>query len=226
MDHACSAVVLAAGLSRRMGAFKLLLPWRGHTVIWQVVATLAAAGLDDVLVVAGYRAAELAPALAGTSARTVVNHDYEKGMLSSIQTGLAALLAENPQKPAALLCLGDQPQIEARLVRAILAEGAAHNWTSIVVPSFAGRAGHPILLPRARWPEILATEEPLRAVMAAHRDSTVYLPVASPATLADLDTPADYQRMMAGDPELQLREADCERGKSGDSGEQELSNGD
>jgi molybdenum cofactor cytidylyltransferase len=209
-----------------MGAFKLLLPWQGHTVIRQVVMTLAEAGLDDVLVVTGYRAADLAPALAGTIARTVVNQDFEKGMLTSIQAGLAALSAERPRKPAALLCLGDQPQIQAGLVRAILAAGAAHDWASIVVPSFAGRAGHPILLPQGRWPEVLATEEPLRAVMAAHRDSTVYLPVAGPAMLADLDTPADYQSMIAGDPERGWPQAEGESGEAGKSGARELGDGD
>ena len=186
--------MLAAGLSRRMGRFKLTLPWgaaeSSRTVIGQVVATVAAAGLGEIVVVTGHRAAEVEAALAGTAARCVPNPDYATGeMLTSIQVGLAAL---SDRSAAALLCLGDQPQMEVATAQAVLAAGRATDWQTIVIPSFQMRAGHPILLPRWLWGEILACRGTLRDVLARHRGQTEYLVVQTPTVLADLDTPEDY----------------------------------
>ncbi|MCU0501824.1 MAG: hypothetical protein MUC51_08670, partial [Anaerolineae bacterium] len=69
---------------------------------------------------------------------------------------------------------------------------------SIVIPSYQMRAGHPILLPRWVWPEILACQGTLREVLAAHRGQTDYLAVPTSSVLADLDTPEDYERGSAG----------------------------
>jgi len=173
-----------------MGRFKLTLPWGERTVVGQVVATLEAAGLAEIVIVTGHRADEVSAALAGTSARCVHNAGYASGeMLGSIQTGLAAMAANIK---AALICLGDQPQMEADTVRAVLAAGEAAGWAKIVIPSYQMRAGHPILLPRWLWPEILACQGTLRDVLAAHRDQSEYLTVQTPSILADLDTPDDY----------------------------------
>jgi molybdenum cofactor cytidylyltransferase len=192
-----AAIVLAAGLSHRMGRFKLTLPWGETTVVGQVVATLAAADLAQIVVVTGHRAAEVEAALAGTRARPAHNPAYATGeMLSSIQAGLRALqqgtLTPARLSPAALLGLGDQPQMEAATVRAVLAAGAKDDWQRIVIPSYRMRAGHPILLPAWLWPEILDCASTLRDVMALHRERTHYLDVDTPTVLADLDTPEDY----------------------------------
>jgi molybdenum cofactor cytidylyltransferase len=209
-----AAIVLAAGLSRRMGRFKLTLPWGDRTVIGQVVATLEAAGVAEIIVVTGHRADEVAATLADTTAHAVHNPDYAAGeMLSSIQAGLRALGARRGLKPppqasesrlkpaknapAALLCLGDQPQMRAATVQAVLAAGAADGWSRIAIPSYRMRAGHPILLPNWLWPEILGCTGTLRDVMAAHRERTRFLVVDTPTILADLDTPEDYE---AGTP--------------------------
>ena len=173
-----------------MGRFKLTLPWGERTVVGQVVATLQDAGLAEIVVVTGHRADEVSAALAGTSARCVHNAGYASGeMLGSIQMGLAAMAAS---VEAVLLCLGDQPQMEADTVRAVLAAGNAAGWGEIVIPSYQMRAGHPILLPRWLWPEILACQGTLREVMAAHRKQTKYLTIQTSSVLADLDTPDDY----------------------------------
>ncbi len=203
------AIVLAAGLSRRMGRFKLTLPWGQTTVIGQVVATLQTAGLTDIVVVTGHRAPEVAAALAGTAARTVHNPHYATGeMLSSLQAGLRAVqmaaeagchdarqggAADATSPPATLLCLGDQPQMEVSTVRGVLAAGEAAGWSRIVIPSYRMRAGHPILLPAWLWPEILACSGTLREVLAGHRAVTDYLVVETPTILTDLDTPEDYE---------------------------------
>lgn len=186
------ALVLAAGLSRRMGRFKLTLPWAGRTVIGQVVATLEAAGLREIVVVTGHRTEEVVAALTGTGARCVFNPAYATSeMLSSVQVGLAAL---DEDCPAALLCLGDQPQMEVATVQAVVAAGRAAGWQKIIIPSYRMRAGHPILLPRWLWDEIRAGENTLRDVLAAHRPETVFVTVETPTVLADLDTPEEYER--------------------------------
>ncbi len=95
-----SAIVLAAGLSRRMGEFKILLPWRDRTVVEQIVATLVDAGLPDILVVTGHRAEDVTAKLSATRARAVLNPRFEQGeMLSSIQAGLSARVAHLPGDP-------------------------------------------------------------------------------------------------------------------------------
>ena len=187
-------MILAAGLSRRMGRFKLTLPWRKTTVIGQVVATLETAGISKIIVVTGHRADDVRATLQPRIIHFVFNSHYDTGeMLSSIQAGLAALSSDLPP-PAALLCLGDQPQMEVASVQAVLAAGAEDGWTRIVIPSYQMRAGHPILLPAWLWPEILACTGTLRDVMACHRDRTRYLVVDTPSVLADLDAPEDYER--------------------------------
>ncbi len=178
-----------------MGRFKLTLPWGeptgARTVIGQVVATLETAGIAEIVVVTGYRSAEVMGALADTSARCVVNPDYASGaMLASVLVGLAAV---SQQCMAALLCLGDQPQMEPGVVQAILAAGQSADWQTIIIPSYQRRAGHPILLPRWLWGEILAGQGTLRDVLARHRGQTSYLTVETPTVLADLDTPEDYE---------------------------------
>jgi len=186
-----SAIVVAAGLSRRMGQFKLLLPWGQRTVLGQIVATLTTAGLPEIIVVTGHRAAQVADVLASPPARTVFNPDYTNGeMLGSVQVGLQAL-GEDVQ--AALLCLGDQPQMTSETVRAVLAEGQARGWTRVVIPSYQMHAGRPILLPRAVWPAILAGSGTLRDVLRPLKEQIVYVDVDTPTILADLDQPEDYK---------------------------------
>jgi molybdenum cofactor cytidylyltransferase len=134
-------------------------------------------------------------ALATTRALTVLNPGFANGeMLGSVQIGLGALA---PETEAALLCLGDQPQMEPATVSTVLAAGRASDWRSVVVPSYAMRAGHPVLLPRAVWPDVLAAQGTLKDALAPHRGHFVYVVVDSPTILADLDTPEDYAREKA-----------------------------
>jgi molybdenum cofactor cytidylyltransferase len=178
-----------------MGQFKLLMPWEGDTVIGRIVRTLAATPVDEIVVVVGHRGAEVAGALADTPARLVSNPGYVSGeMLGSVQVGLRALA---PAVQAALVCLGDQPQIETATVRALLDEGQKLGWQKVVVPSYEMRAGHPVLLPRTVWADVLAAETTLKDALTPHRPGVAYVTVNSPSILADLDTPEDYLRERA-----------------------------
>ena len=114
-----TALILAAGQSKRMGQPKMLLPWGNTTVLGQVIATFKAAGIKDLLVVTG-GAREQVEALVGDSARTAFNPNYGGGeMLSSVQVGLAKLRF---RVEAVLIGLGDQPQVQARSVQLVAEE--------------------------------------------------------------------------------------------------------
>lgn len=189
-----------------MGAFKLTLPWRDSTVIESVVATLQAAQLAEIVVVTGHRAAEVEARLAGAAVRCVHNPRYETGgMLSSIQAGLSDIAARRasaqaqgvegaPPVVAALMCLGDQPQMEQATVEAVVAEGERTGWQRVIIPSYRMRAGHPILIPSSLWLQIMNTTESLRAALRSRDDLLTYLNVDTDSILADLDTPEDYAR--------------------------------
>ncbi len=185
-----SAIILAAGESRRMGEAKMLLPWKDSTVLQTVIATVQAASVGDILVVTGGSRRQV-EALVEAPARTIYNADYAQGeMLSSIQTGLAA---QKPEARAALIVLGDQPQVEVGSVRRIVAE-YEQTGKSIVVPSYHKRRGHPWLVARERWGEILqmrAPETP-REFLNRHTGDIHYIELDTASILQDLDTPQDY----------------------------------
>jgi molybdenum cofactor cytidylyltransferase len=187
-----AGIILAAGLSTRMGRFKLTLPWESTTVIGRVLETLTEAGLSDIVVVTGHRADEIAGALEGRAIRIAHNPGYRTGeMLASLQVGLRAMRSDTQ---AALLCLGDQPQMEVGTARAVLQAGRAGRWQPIVIPSYAGRAGHPILLPRRFWDAVRETTGTLRDLIRGHAKEVRYIETGTATVLADLDTPHDYDR--------------------------------
>jgi molybdenum cofactor cytidylyltransferase len=192
-----TAIVLAAGESQRMGRPKLTLPWGNTTVLGQVVITLAAADLEDILVVTGGARRELQPILdelrRGHRLRRIHNNGYAQGeMLSSLQCGLTSL---KPEVEAALVTLGDQPQIQKGTVRRIL-DVYRQTGKPLIVPSFQMRRGHPWLVSRSLWPDIMRLTYPQssRDFLNTQASAIHYLNVETPTVLQDLDTPEDYQR--------------------------------
>ncbi|MBI3739422.1 MAG: nucleotidyltransferase family protein [Chloroflexi bacterium] len=185
-----TAIILAAGESKRMGQPKMLMPWGKSTVLQTVIATFQAAGVNDILVITG-AARKQVEALIGKSVQTVFNEKYEAGeMLSSVQAGLRA---KKHEARAALICLGDQPQVQKRTVQRILQE-YRETGAPIIVPSYQMRRGHPWLVARELWNEILkmrAPESP-REFLKRHTKDIHYVNIDSPSVLADLDTPEDY----------------------------------
>jgi molybdenum cofactor cytidylyltransferase len=185
-----TAIVLAAGESKRMGEPKMLMPWGRSTVLQTVIHTLQGAGLDDILVVTG-GSHEQVESLVGKSAQVVYNEDFARSeMLGSVQLGLMEKMRE---AGAALICLGDQPQIQVRTVQNVCGE-FRHRASGLVVPSYNRRRGHPWLVARPLWDAILRLKPPktLRDFLSAHRDQITYLEVDTSSVVEDLDTPADY----------------------------------
>ncbi|HVN55907.1 MAG TPA: nucleotidyltransferase family protein [Anaerolineaceae bacterium] len=188
-----AALVLAAGLSRRMGSPKMLLPWGQTTVVGSVVGALQAAEVPEILVVTGAVREELEKALSGRPVRFVHNPEYANGeMLVSLQVGLSAL---PPACTAALTVLGDQPQIQPEVVRAVCATAGEHPG-ALVMPSYQMRRGHPWILPARLWLEVQAIRRPqtTRDFLQAHAPEIIYVNVDTPTILMDLDTPEEYQK--------------------------------
>lgn len=192
-----SAIILAAGESKRMGQPKMLLPWENGTVLTRVIAVFREAGVEDILVVTGGAREQVEELAAGLGVRTVFNEAFQTGgMLSSIQCGIRALLTiPKKEKAAALIGLGDQPQVQARSVRRVC-ETFLETEANLVVPSYHMRRGHPWLMAHPLWEDLMRMEHPAspRDFLNAHAAEIHYVEVDDPNILADLDTPEEYRR--------------------------------
>jgi molybdenum cofactor cytidylyltransferase len=187
------AIVLAAGRSTRMGAAKMTLSWGDTTVIGQVVRVLLDSGVPEILVVTGGAQSEVQRALQGLPVREIYNPDYQQGeMLSTFKLGLSNL---GEDLDAVLVVLGDQPQIERKVVLSLM-KVYSDTLSGLVVPSYYMRRGHPWLMDRSLWPAALALQEPatLRDFLAENQSSIQYVNVDTPTILQDLDTPGDYRK--------------------------------
>ena len=188
-----AAIILAAGLSRRMGQPKMVMPWGGRTVIGRVVQVLIEAGIGEIVAVVGGARLQVEAALAGLPARMVFNPRFEEDdMALSLQAGLNALPADIE---ACLVVLGDQPQIDPGIVTAVV-DAFRSGGAKLVIPSYQMRRGHPWLAARSFWDELRALRAPdtLRDFINRHAEQIHYLNVDSPSVLKDLDTPGDYER--------------------------------
>lgn len=196
-----AAVVLAAGESRRLGRPKQLLTVGQTTMIEHVSRTVLGAHLDQVVVVLGSRAAEIAPHVA-PGARSVWNADWSSGISSSIRTGLSAV---NATMEAALFVLADQPQLTSSVLEHIVRAYYSSD-KSIVVPAYQGRRGSPVLFDRRHFDELKALQGDVggRAVAQRHPECVLEVELAEDfdtsweagEILADIDTPADYERFL------------------------------
>lgn len=187
-----AALILAAGYSSRMGRFKPLLRLGDQCAIEWAVGAFQAAGVSDIRVVTGHEGTALEAALGGSGIATVRNSDYAQGMFSSIRAGVASLPND---VDACFLLPVDIPLLRPATVAA-LAE-RHDGGTPAFYPTFRGQRGHPPLLGRALFAEILAFdgEGGLRAVLQRHPATAV--PVADQAILLDMDTPEDFRRLDA-----------------------------
>ncbi len=183
-------VVLAAGESRRMGAQKLLLPFGDTTVVEAVVRTAAASRADRTLVVIGADGEAVRNKLEASGVEFAVNQDYRLGMLSSVQAGFRALPAE---AAAAVVMLGDQPFLAPAVVDKVI-KAYREGGKGIVIPTFQGRRGHPLLIDLKFREEVLALDpaEGLRGLVSAHARDIGEVDVGDAGILRDMDTPEEY----------------------------------
>jgi molybdenum cofactor cytidylyltransferase len=186
-----AAVVLAAGLARRMGRQKLLLQLQGKAVVrWAVERIIA--HVEDVVVVTGTDDAAIRQALAGLDVRFVVNPRPQDGQGSSIAVGVGAL---KPWTRAALIALGDQPRTPDAVVRALL-DAYQRSGKAIVAPVYRGVQGTPVVFSSEVFSELraLGGDAGARAGVAA-RPQRVELVAVDLAMPPDVDTPEDYAKL-------------------------------
>jgi molybdenum cofactor cytidylyltransferase len=193
---AISAVVLAAGESRRMGRPKQLLPFGDRSILERVVDSLLAAGVGEVIVVLGHLAEHVRAVLGHRPVQTVVNASYREGMLSSVKCGLRAV---RPDQDAVLVALGDQPHIDSAIARELV-ERYRVGTAGIVIPRYGGKKGHPIIMNLPRYREAilnLPEQVGLNVLIQEHGDDVHLVDVATDDIIRDIDDPADYARELA-----------------------------
>ena len=186
------AIILAAGESRRMGQPKQLLPFGDKTMLECVIAAFGTPRVDEIRVVVGYKADEIAAKIAHTPCKIVKNDRYSLGMFTSMQAGLRDL----PKKTRiVMLAICDQPRLKRKTVETLIEEFEKKRH-KILIPSYNGRQGHPPLLRAEYAKEILAMEESLtlKHFYAEHADDIERLVVEDEGVLVDIDDRETYER--------------------------------
>jgi CTP:molybdopterin cytidylyltransferase MocA len=184
------AIVLAAGAATRFGSVKQLAPLEDRPLLQHPLDALAAAGIDDVVVVLGAEAAAIEEAIAWRTERRRVNPRPTDGLASSLRVGLDAA-AEDRAAEAVLVVLGDQPSVRPEVLRAVI-DAAAETDLPIVRPRYtADGAPNPVLVRREAWALAAGLEgdRGLGPLIARHPDLVHQLPVEG--AIPDVDTPAD-----------------------------------
>jgi molybdenum cofactor cytidylyltransferase len=199
MASVIPAIVLAAGRSSRMGRAKATLPaGEGHTFLTRVVQTLLDAGVDDVIVVVGHDADLIAGSFSesGLPARFVVNHDYDRGQLSSLVAGLNAI--DRPGVAAALLTLADVPLVSESTVRAVI-DRYRRTHAPIVRPTSGDRHGHPLLIDRSLFDALRAADPSAGAkpIVRAHASTAGDIAIDDEGAFLDVDTEEEYRKTIA-----------------------------
>jgi molybdenum cofactor cytidylyltransferase len=187
-----AAILLAAGRSRRMGAFKPLLPFGDRTVIGSCIDNLRASEIDEVVVVVGHRADEVREHLKEAGVGFAVNSDPESAMGVSIVRG-AEQISDDAR--ALLIALVDHPAVPEETIKQIIDEWK--KGAQLVQPEFERRGGHPVLIDLKYRDELLHLDpqKGLRAFFEAHRNEVRRLPIDSPYVACDMDTWEDYQQL-------------------------------
>ena len=201
-----SAILLAAGVSRRMGTLKALLDWQGRPLIIHQIVALREAGVDEVVVVLGHRADELQARIGANrdvyeagNVRCVVNADYAEGKTTSIKAGLDAVSAPAGDAGTIVLLNVDQPR-SAGIIRRVLEAHHNGGGALITIPTCGGKGGHPIVVSRRLYREMRVIDERaqgMRAVTERHRESTQRVELGAPELLWDVNTPEQYQAALA-----------------------------
>ncbi len=184
------AIILAAGASTRMQKQKLLLPFNGKTIIETVVENAAVAVNSNIVVVLGSHREEISQKIEPRDVKLCINENYPEGMLSSVICGFRALPDE---AKAALVFLGDQPQIPPAVAKMVV--GAwKQSGKGIVIPAVQQRRGHPVLIETRYKAEIemLNPEKGLRMLMEKFKNDVCEVECEIHEILKDIDTPEEY----------------------------------
>ncbi len=184
-----AAVVLAAGRSTRMGGPNKLLAEIGRRPLVRIAAEEALASrAKPVIVVAGHQRDQVEKVLAGLPVRLVHNPEFADGLGTSLKAGIAAV---PPDADGAIVCLGDMPQVDAGLIDRLIAAFDPDRGALVVVPTFEGKRGNPVLWSRRFFPDLMAIEGDVgaRHLIGRYGEAVAEVPVDGKAALVDIDTP-------------------------------------
>ena len=187
------AVILAAGRSSRMGETKQLLRLGESTVLGQVLENVRSSGVEDIVLVLGHEAEKIRERISTENLNVVINESYQQGMGTSLGAGLAAL---PPGVDAALIILADQPFIRPKTL-GLLMDHYKRSSAQIVIPTYKGFRGNPVLLDRSVFSEVMALTGDIgcRAIFGNHLEGIVKQPVEDIGILLDLDDKEDFELM-------------------------------
>jgi len=191
-----SAIILAAGESRRMGVDKLLLPWEKKTILMQCVDILLQSKAEEVIVVLGNRTQGLESKLGDRRVKVVVNPHYRRGMSTSIRKGIRAV---DFSSQGILIALGDMPFLSTRTVNALI-RAFAQGKGEIIVPSFQGRQGHPVIFHRRFKRELLQLKGDVggKSIIERHPGVVRLIYTKSAGVIKDIDTWKDFEESKKG----------------------------
>ena len=184
-----AAIVMAAGRSRRMAPHNKLLVTdkAGKTMIARVVDNVLSSNARPILVVTGHMHEQIEHALAGRPVRYVHAEDFSKGLAESLKAGIAAVPAECA---GAVVCLGDMPLVTGRMIDRLLSVYDPEEGRAIVLPTFRGKQGNPMIWDRRYFAEILAItgDSGARFLVGKHAGRVAEVEMADDAVLRDFDT--------------------------------------
>ena len=186
-----SAIILAAGESKRMGKPKQLLPLGKSTLLEQAIDNLLNSSVDETIVVLGHKAEEITEKIANKPVKVVINPDYQQGMSTSI---VAGLIMVDPRSQAVMLALGDQPLVTSRTINQLI-EAFNKNRKGIAVPTYQGRRGHPIIFDIKYKAELFKLKGDIggREIIQNHPKDVFMVAVDSESVISDIDTQEDYK---------------------------------
>lgn len=192
-----AVAILAAGESRRMGAPKALLPYRGRTLVEHLLEVTRHPRVGMALVVLGAGADTIREQLPLAPEMIVVNPDWPKGQLSSIQAAIRSL--PEGATEGLLLCPVDHPLVSSALVARLIEEFDSSG-KLIVLPTYRGRRGHPVIFRAALYPELLAAapEVGARQVVWAHAADLLEVATEEEGVVLNLNDPEGFKRATDG----------------------------
>ena len=181
-----SAILLGAGESRRMGRSKQLIPFGRSTVLEESINNLLDAKISEVILVLGFKAEEVMRKLAAKPAKVVVNYDYQRGMSTSMIAGLRAI---DGRAQAVMFAMGDQPLIDSQTIDRLIEEFYRHD-KGIVIPTYQGRRGHPVIFALKFKGELLELKGDTGAkqIISNHPEDVLEVAVKCEGICMDIDT--------------------------------------